>query len=92
MKHLHLISSEKGFELMQTVCETRDEDFVLFIGDGVLNLLGNQFFPSQTESICALKNDLDCRGLSLNSSAKVNIIDDQQMVELCANAQKVVSW
>ena len=92
MKHLHLIANEKGFELMQAVCEKRSEDFVLFIGDGVLNLLGNQFVSFEVESIYALKSDLDCRGLNLDSNAKVNVIDDQQMVDLCANAQKVVSW
>ena len=74
----------------------REGDDLLLIQDGVLAALdGSQFveiLSSAPISISALREDIDARGLSGQISAKIDVVDYTDFVNLAVKHASQMSW
>jgi sulfur relay protein TusB/DsrH len=95
MSTLHTISkSPKSQLLSECLMLASDGDGILFIEDGVYYCANNESLENLTAEITcfSLKEDLDARGLKLNDSDSVSLVNYRKFVALCENYDKVVSW
>ncbi|ANG94485.1 sulfurtransferase TusB [Lelliottia amnigena] len=71
-------------------------DDLLLIQDGVLGAIeGNRFveiFSNAPISISALREDIDARGLSGQISAKIDVVDYTDFVNLAVKHASQMSW
>ncbi|WP_196137530.1 DsrH/TusB family sulfur metabolism protein [Aliikangiella sp. G2MR2-5] len=98
MNNLHLISQNMSRPELETKLKllAQHGDNVLFIGEGVSSLLGNglknTFKEFGTKQIFALECDCTCRGISALLNGAAELVDDTEMVFLCAQAKQIISW
>lgn len=65
------------------------DDTVLLIEDGVYAAVG---IADQDCDICALRADIEQRGLAVLLPSRVRIVDDAEFAELVVNHQPIVTW
>ena len=82
---LHTINKVAGLALCQHLIAADDK--VVLLEDGVY--LGLQPLPF---SICAIRLDVEARGLVGLLKEPVELIDYSDFVSLCTEADKVCSW
>ena len=95
MKTLHTISKSPSAKLLDSCLEVIDEkDGLLFLEDGVYFALNgfNKSEVGKSYNCYALKEDLFARGIELNSSDDISVIDYPGFVDLCEHYGKVVNW
>ncbi|MET1257224.1 sulfurtransferase complex subunit TusB [Aliikangiella maris] len=96
MSQLHLICKNLTLaELSRQSQLILAKDQLLLIADATLMLTQKElitFIQSLDNTCYILEADVRCRGLSEYAKSDLQIINDQQMVDLCANSQKVISW
>ncbi len=82
---LHTINKVAGLALCQHLIAADDK--VVLLEDGVY--LGLQPLPF---SICAIRLDVEARGLVGRLKEPVELIDYSDFVSLCTEADKICSW
>tara|TARA_Y100000994_G_C15619287_1_gene412305 strand:+ start:665 stop:955 length:291 start_codon:yes stop_codon:yes gene_type:complete len=95
MKTLHTISKSPSAKLLDSCLEVIDEkDGLLFLEDGVYFTLNgfNNSESGKAYNCYALKEDLFARGIELNSSGDISVIDYPGFVDLCEHYEKIVNW
>lgn len=97
MATLHLISQSLNHDqfLQKASWAIHDTDQLLFIADGVLNLLNDDFqqmIRATGWQHLLLAPDCQARGIEPMLSETSQLISDEQMVDACATADRVMSW
>ncbi|TQV76631.1 sulfurtransferase complex subunit TusB [Aliikangiella marina] len=97
MSQLHLINRSMSQAELQSNFDrlVASSDSLLFIGDGVLNLVNNQlntYLGALSSPILGLEADIRARGLTRESFQFARVINDLEMVDLTLSHQKTISW
>ena len=95
MKTLHTISKSPSAKLLDSCLEVIDEtDGLLFQEDGVYYARSgfNKSEFGKEYNCYVLKEDLSARGIELNSSDDISVIDYPGFVDLCEHYGKIVNW
>ena len=95
MKTLHTISKSPSAKLLDSCLEVIDEtDGLLFLEDGDYYARSgfNKSEFGEEYNCYVLKEDLSARGIELNSSDDISVIDYPGFVDLCEHYGKIVNW
>lgn len=95
---LHLVGGSAAVDNLSACLDaTRPGDIVLLTGDAVLAALGANGAGALAATppdvrVVALARDADERGVSLRIAARLNLIDDHEMVRYSVACARSLSW
>ena len=95
MRILHTINKTPSSKLLESCLEVAsNDDRFLFLEDGIYyarTVFKDTNFAAKF-SCYALKEDLLARGVRLDTSAEIGIVDYNGFVKLCEKSDKIISW